>query len=193
MIAIPIILIILIALTLPFRFKIKAGIDLNNGAGGIIIKLFKIPIYRMEFLIKIEEGKIISINRKNKKRRRFDADISGIKKFIKIIKRFNFDLIGNVGIKKIDIKADYGSLDAFNTVMVLGAVKIISYSVTAFLLSLQPFPISEQFTPHFDKKIALATAYGIFTLSIADIIYGLILSIYKGLKSKTKKTKKQTY
>lgn len=141
--------------------------------------LFHVTVFRAagEFKpVSPTEGGLVLFNNKKRQDIKVKVNQRTLKQTIETIKNFNYMTFGNLNVREVYIKIYYGNGNAFKSVMYLNTARIAFYSLTSVLKSVQPLDIHEQFIPIFNKKALEIDFHGILSLSIADIIYGFLLS-----------------
>lgn len=178
-------LIILYLMSLPIRVKIKGGANIDMGVGHISISVFYIPLLRATGLIETRSllsSDLIIMRKKKKQELHLDINEFSFKKALEIIKNIDLSIIGNLDVKDIYLDVQYGNENAFTTTMLLGWAKVLIYSLLSVIKCNQPIEITEQFMPVYNMRTFKLEFHGIFSLSIADIIYGYIMGKLKKIK-----------
>jgi len=161
-------------LSVPLRVKVKGGVDFDDGQGGLSATLFGITVFRLEGEFDKSDGGLLIFNRKKKRDYKFKPNQKGAVGFMRMMKNFDYALIGNLNIRRISLRIRYGHAggDAFKSVMYMGAARMVFYSAISVLKSKQYVEVAEDIVPVFGQKTFAVELYGIFSLSLADIIYG---------------------
>jgi len=171
----PSIILILFVIFVPIKIKAKLFIDFESERGGVLVRVFGIKVFRLEGGLAKNEHGLIVFNRTSKKKYKYNADKKGAKGVMEAIKGLDVALIGNLNIRRISLNLKYGAEYAARTVYVLAAIRAIFYSATSILKLKQPIHLHEQTQPDFENKSFELRMYGIFSLSIGDIIYGFCI------------------
>lgn len=173
---------IIIFLCVQLKFDISGTIDAYKNNGSFKVGLFGIPLFKISVCMGCgkngESSILITIGPMTKElhlnRNKDDKDSITAQKIPPV---FSNLLIENL---KVDIRL--GTNDSFNTTFLMGSVKIIFYSLFAFLKSRQDIAIEESFTPMYNSETLQVFIGGILSISLADIIYSLISKGIKKIK-----------
>jgi len=169
----------------PLTVKVKAKADFDDRQGGVTASLFGVTVFKLEGEFDKSDGGLLVFNRKKKKDFKFKPDQKGALGFVRMMKNFDYALVGNLNVRRISIKLNYGHAEnnAFKSVMYTGAVRMVFYSLVSVLKAKQYVEIAEEITPVFGQKTLDIELYGIFSLSLADIIYGFcVIRIRKTIR-----------
>jgi len=158
---------------------VKGFVDFDKQKSGVLAKIFGIKVFRLEGAINENEQGLIVFNRTSKKKYKYKANKKGLKGIIAGFKRLDLSIIKNLNIRRISFELKYGSNEAAKTVYILSFIRIIFYSIFSFFVSKQKIDLHEKIIPDFDNKSFSLRVYGIFSLSIGDIIYGFCVWIFK--------------
>ncbi|MCL2676017.1 MAG: hypothetical protein FWE84_05510 [Firmicutes bacterium] len=171
--------------SLPIRIKVKGGADLDAGRGNISFSVFYIPLFRASGLLEnrsLTHIDLIVMQQKKKRELHLDVDRKTMAQALELIKKVDLSFLGNLDVKDIFLSIHYGADDALTTTMLLGGVKIVFYSLCSVLKSNQHVAIAEEFVPAYNMRTFKADFHSIFSLSIADIIYGYLVGKVKKLR-----------
>lgn len=177
---------VLTLFAITFRVGVVSEINLLDGCGFFVIYFFLLPIYRgkihFEHLDMAHNNLIIEHGKKadeihlnvDKKDKKSIASVLSVPYF------------SNLVIENLSLDFYIGkNNDAFTTTMLMGGVKILLYSVISLIKSRHNVKVQENFFPEYNSDILHLDAFGIISISIADIIYSILQNIK--ISERTKK------
>jgi hypothetical protein len=190
---------VLSALALPARAAVELRADVLKNDGYIALKLFGAKVFRakLRFENDPEEHNNSIVLKSGKKRDEIhlNADKEDKKSVVALL---NHPSLENLKIHSLDLTLRVGKADdAFFTTVALGTVKVALFSFLGYLKSRYGTHIRESFLPEYNADEFTASARGIISISIADIIisyaYDGIKRIAKKFKTEDKKIDSRTH
>lgn len=82
----------------------------------------------------------------------------------------------NLDIIEIEAYVEYGDSNAFRTAIIAAILKNLFGGVLLYVLSTQRVRTLSEVKANFDSRALILRASGIFCITLADIIYGMIFS-----------------
>ncbi len=170
--------ILMIVLTLCYR-ELRVGVtaeaDLTEGTGKLNACILGLTVFKMKFDIDLDNRKVVPRPKERASRRIGKAQTVARKKPNIIHSALTVATNLRVSCVNADVHVGAAS-DPFLTTLAFGSVRILVCAVLAFIKSRFPAAaVSAPLTPEFHRDSAFiglsATAY----ISIADILYGLVL------------------
>lgn len=181
--ALCIILILLTILSFSIISEVKVNLDLS-GENAISFFLFGIKVIQIDVLIFRSEEDVFKLELRNKDKLIKSIGLSELNR-ANAKESMSGSLPNpflNLDIIELEFYAEYGGQNAFATVLIIMAIKFLIEGVHIFIASNQRVKVLGYIMPAFDSRKAAASLSGIFCITIADIIYGIIF----GKRSKEK-------
>jgi hypothetical protein len=181
-----VIILIIFLILLPLRFSVQGLLSSTTKSGELSVKFLGLRLYKIKATLQhSEDGYILCTDKKGD----YNLSVKGLspRRIIRSARSLKPDYLKNLRVKRIEINVNFGSGDAMQTALILGSIRIIFYSVAAAMSNGKRIKIYEAFTPSYQKKILTAELNGIFSISIADIIYGFLSGLIKKIRKRTAK------
>lgn len=176
-------IILIISLTLaimPLHIGMNLYINLFDNSGLLKVYFFGIRVFKAQVHFEhrqIKENNLIIEHGKKKDEIHLNNDANDKKSIAAMIKK---PLLKNIRIEKLSAHFILGKTnDAFFTVALLQAIRVMFYSVMAAIKCRYNTKITESFTPVYNNDILQTDIIGIIEVSIADIIIDFTKSLFK--------------
>ncbi len=174
--AICIALILLTLVSFNIISEVRVDFDFYAKSFAVSFYLFGFKIIRIDILFHRSESEVFMIELWNK-----DKLIKSLG-FREMNKSNAKDTIGstlpnpfyNLDIIELELSAEYGGENAFNTVRTIMAAKWLISFAGLYITSMQRVKVQSYIKPNFDSRAIIMNLSGIFSITIADIIYGII-------------------
>ena len=177
----------IIILFIPLNFRIKGVLNIQSGWLLISIFLWKIKIIFLRLLIK---DKTIYITTKKKKK---EIQISLSQKQIYFVEQLIENLKNKVQPRKISIYSKIGTFNAAQTALICGSIVAIFKSLFCFVKNKKPTcSMSIHTAPCFNKKVFLICVYSGLTITLFDLIFSLIISLFSLRRMEYERRNKQS-
>ena len=157
---------------IPINFRIKIAINFNKK--NIIFSLFlwKIKIVTLQAFIR---GTKIFIKSKKKKQ----INISFKSKSMQFMENFMTNLKSKIQPKKICIYSRIGLGDAKDTATFCGLVITLAKTIFCYVKNQKPTCSTSSFiSPDFKREMQIFCLYTCFSITLFDIVYSLIISLF---------------
>lgn len=189
--ALCIVLIIFTLFSLPIFMRGEVYFNVFENRGYVKLFLFFFLIYKVELSVRqldrTHNNLVVKTVHKEREYH-LNADKNDKKSIINLLGSF----IPYVDIIELNIDINVGKKnDAFFTVIAMGVIRIVMYSFFSYLKCREKIDINENFSTEFNSDLVEVKAAGIFSVTIADIIYSAILHLIKKSRKNIKRLKKR--
>ena len=162
---------------LPLLFRIKCTLNLNKKEFVASIFICKIKLYTIQAYVK---GTKIFVKSKKKKQ----VDFSFKSTSVQFVENFVGNLKDKIQLKKVNVYSRIGLDDANKTATMCGAVIALTKSIFCYIKNKKPTcSMHNYISPNFKKQMQIFCLYFSFSLTLFDIVYSLIISLF-GLRRK---------
>jgi hypothetical protein len=172
---------------MPLRAVVTLRADALKNDGCIALRIFGIDVFGAKIRFESDPGEHNNSIILKRGKKRGEIHLNADKKDKKsVVALLNHPSLENLKIYSLDVSLRVGkSDDAFFTTVALGTVKVALFSLLGYLKSRYGTHIRESFLPEYNADEFTASARGIISISIADIITSGIYA--KFVSKKTKK------
>ena len=188
LIAVSVIILLLTLSVMPFVFTVDVSADMFANYGEIRVKVFFISVFKasvsLESVSPLEKN-IVIVSGKKRDEIHINADKNDKKSIVALFHTVPIMSYIRVAGMKFDIQIGFCD-NAFTTTMTVGTLRALLCGVSSFLLSRQKTQITGSVMPCYNGNALDFKIFGIFKLSLADIINGFIAGLLSksGVKAK---------
>ena len=171
-------ILVLTFLALPFSLTVNAGVDAGGKRGYIKRCLFFIPVYRA---VLRPDGEAFHKNLMIERRKKTDeihlnADKNDEKSIMQFFRKT--PLLSAVRVRNLTLDVRLGIKDnAAATTFALAGIRAAFGAAAGFFRSREDISVYGRFIPEYNADVLQADAFGIISISIANIIYGFVTSL----------------
>lgn len=170
-------ILILSLIALPIRAGINFYLNLFGNDGYIKVYIFGIRVFRAAVRFEHDEGhhnNLVIMHGKKEGKIHLNTDPQDKKSVAAMMKN---PVMSNMLVEKLSAHFTAGKTnDAFFTVALMQAMRVIFYGALAPIKCRYSVKITESFTPVYNNDILQIDFIGIICISIADIIVSLVQS-----------------
>ncbi len=162
----------------PLSIRVKLASDLNKKQAIMSIFLWKIKIIILKIYVK--DKKLYLLTKRKKK----EIEIKLSIKEIYFVESIGENLKDKTTLRKVNFYGKVGLIDAKNTAVTTGSILIVLKSLFAYLKNYKPTcSMSATIQPCYEDSVFVLCAYVSFTITIFDLLFSLIISLFS-LRSK---------
>ncbi|MCH5163891.1 MAG: hypothetical protein J1F36_02620 [Clostridiales bacterium] len=178
LIAVCITLIVLTILTFSIISEVKVNLDIYGHDNYISFFLFGIRVIKIDIDFVRNDTDVFKLELKNKDRLVATLSLSEVNRNSAkdTLRKALPNPFYNLDIIEIDAYAEYGGDNAFRTVMLVGLIRNLFGAALLYLVSTQKIKTISDVQPNFDNRAIIFRLSGIFSITLADIIIGIIIS-----------------
>lgn len=177
LIAICLTLIILSLLSFSIISEAKVNLDFYGDDNSISFFLFGFKVIKINIYLVKNVNEPIKLELKNKDKIIAEIDASDINRnMASSLRKALPNPFYNLDIVEIEVNAQYGGDNAFSTVMTSLILENLFYGALLYILSTQKVRAKADVMPCFNRKSLNLKASSIFSITLADIIYGILFS-----------------
>lgn len=177
LIAVCITLIVLTILAFSILSEVKVNLDIYGHDNYISFFLFGIRVVRIDVdFIRNDSGFKLELKNKEKTVASLSLNEVDRNSAKDTLRKALPNPFYNLDIIEIDAYAEYGGDNAFRTAMLVGVLRNLFGAALLYLMSTQRIRTMSYVQPNFDNKAIIFRLNGIFCITLADIIIGIILS-----------------
>lgn len=167
-----------IVFVFPLSLRIKVASDLNKKQMIISAFLWKIKLITVKLYVR--DNKIYLITKRKKK----EIEIKLSIKEIYFVESIGENLKDKTTLRKLAFWGKVGLVDAKDTAVITGTILIILKSLFAYIKNYKPTcSMSANIEPCYENSVMIICAYVSFTITIFDLLFSLIISLFS-LRSK---------
>ncbi len=157
--------------------EVRLDIDILSNANSVTFFLFGIKVIKINISLVTSKEEILKIELCNKDKLLTSLTLNDISQTNakETFKNALPNPFYNLDIVELEVFAELGSQNALATVVSVMAVKWIVEAAHLYIASSQRVKVLSFVKPNFDKSAIIVNLSGIFSITIADIIYGIIL------------------
>jgi len=182
-----ILLLVLTVIVFPLHFHIRGEFDAYTNVGVVKGYFFVFRIFRLHLKYYTDEYSKHAVFVLNPKTGKIARQINlTIDKGDKnsIVNLLVQPILGSINITDIEMYAKIGvAKDAFLSAMSLAVLQSLYGSLLAVVHSMQRLETYERFVPVYNKNIFEVKFLGVFTFTVADVLFGLWLQLCKRKKT----------
>ena len=177
LIAVCITLIVLTILAFSIISEVKVNLDIYGHDNYISFFLFGIRVVRIDVDF-IRNDSVFKLELKNKEKTVASLSLNEVDRNSAkdTLRKALPNPFYNLDIIEIDAYAEYGGDNAFRTVMLVGVLRNLFGAALLYLMSTQKVKAMSYVQPNFDNRAIIFRLSGIFCITLADIIFGIIFS-----------------
>lgn len=158
---------------IPLSLRIKMALNLYESTAIVSIFLWKIKVVTLKIIVK--DKSIFILTKKKKKQLEITLSI----KQIYFVEQLTENLKDKLQIRKIAVYSKLGFNDAYKTSMFCGAYISLIKTLFCYIKNKKPTcSLSNYVTPCFNKDAFIVCAYLSSAISLFDLLYTLIISLF---------------
>ncbi len=175
--AICITLIVLTIFALNIVAEVRLDVDLLKNDNAVTFFLFGIKIIKIDIGFATSHEDVIMLELSNKDKQIASLKLSDINKdnAKDTFKNALPNPFYNLDIVELEAFVELGTADALKTVAFVMAIKWGVEAARLLISASQRVKVLSYVKPNFDRSTIIVNLSGIFSITIADIIYGIIL------------------
>ncbi len=176
--AICIALIFLFIMSFSIISEVRLNIDIYGKKNSIVFCLFGIKVIDIDIAFEGSDFDSFRLLLKNKDKVITTLNLNQVDRNSakNAIKQALPNPFYNLDIIEIVAYAEYGGDDAFRTVIIVSILQWLFGGALLYILSTQRLKAMSEVKANFQNKSLILRVSGIFSITIADIIYGIIFS-----------------
>lgn len=167
-----------VLMVFPLSLRVKLALDVNKKQAITSIFLWKIKLITLKIYIK--DNKLYLLTKRKKK----EIEIKLSIKEIYFVESIGENLKDKTTLRKVNFYGKVGLDDAKNTAVATGSILIALKTLFAYLKNYKPTCVmSANISPCYENSVFILCAYVSFTITIFDLLFSLIISLFS-LRSK---------
>lgn len=176
-------LLVLTFVVMPVSLSAGFGADAVRRTGYVRVSLFFLPVFRADVRLDSAFGNLLVTHGKKTDEIHLNADKTDERSIVRLIRR---PMLSCLRVRRLVLDARVGFRDnAAATTYTLTVLRAAFGAVSAFFRSREDITVLGRFVPAYTADTLEADAFGIISLSIANIIYSLFAALRQ--RSKTAK------
>lgn len=177
----------IVILIIPINARIKSALNLYDNAAIISVFIWKFKIITIKLFVR--DNSIFILTKKKKK----EIEISLSIKQIYFVEQLMENIKDKLQIKKVCIYSKIGLIDAHKTAIMCGTILAVCKTFFCYLKNKKPTCSMETgMQSEFNKKVFILCSYFSSSISLFDLLYSLIISLFSLRRKQYERYNKQS-